>query len=191
MGMVERRLESGSVPLIYRNATLDSAPSEIALWAASYEPGVTRKGLLLSGGFGTGKTYAACACLRKAAELKPVTFTTMAAALDRLRPGQRGLEGGAADYLARLRGCSLLCIDDLGKEKATDWAGQHIYEIIDSRVANGRPTIYTTNYSRQGLVERFARYMDAETAGAIVSRISGSTVPVRMGGADRRLTDVR
>lgn len=50
-----------------------------------------------------------------------------------------------ADILHECKNVSLLVLDDLGAEKPSDWTRQTFNMIINSRVANGRPTVITTN----------------------------------------------
>jgi DNA replication protein DnaC len=42
--------------------------------------------------------------------------------------------------------CDLLLIDDLGRERVTDWWLEQLQRIIDARCANGRRLITTTNH---------------------------------------------
>jgi DNA replication protein DnaC len=45
----------------------------------------------------------------------------------------------------------LLIIDDLGKEKPTEWTLATLYAIIDGRYDSAMPVIITTNYDMQSL----------------------------------------
>jgi DNA replication protein DnaC len=55
----------------------------------------------------------------------------------------------------------LLVLDDLGAEYtktrgdgSVSWAEDFLYQILDERIKNDRPIIYTTNYSKSGMKER-------------------------------------
>ena len=48
------------------------------------------------------------------------------------------------DYLCRY---PLLIIDDLGTERGTEYALEHVYNVIDSRYRSGKPLILTANIS--------------------------------------------
>ena len=48
----------------------------------------------------------------------------------------------------------LLVIDDIGKEPPTEWAISTIYNIINGRYEAYLPTMVTTNYDTEALIER-------------------------------------
>ena len=62
----------------------------------------------------------------------------------------------------------LLVLDDLGKEKMTQRLETVLFAIIDERTANNKVTIITTNYTSQGLQDRFS---NAETGPAFIRRL--------------------
>ena len=64
--------------------------------------------------------------------------------------------------------CALLVIDDLGKEKPTEWALQMIYSVIDRRYNALKPIIVTTNFTASELIKRFG---DSSIGNAIVDRL--------------------
>ena len=47
----------------------------------------------------------------------------------------------------------LLCLDDLGAEKRSEWTDQELYYLIDSRYRKGLKTIITSNNDITGLSE--------------------------------------
>ena len=67
--------------------------------------------------------------------------------------------------------CTLLIIDDLGKEKPTEWALQMIYSIIDKRYNSLKPIVVTTNYTASELINRMTISSDKSSAEAIVDRL--------------------
>ena len=73
----------------------------------------------------------------------------------------------------------ILILDDIGAEKATDWAVETLFVIINDRYEKMLPTIYTSNLSLQQL---------GETLGdRIASRIAGSCALIDLGNKDRRV----
>jgi DNA replication protein DnaC len=82
------------------------------------------------------------------------------------------------DPLRALRRAPLLILDDLGREKATDWVLERLYVLIDDRYGNHRPTIVTTNYSLDELARR--------DYGAMVSRLTEDGSVVKISAADQR-----
>ncbi len=77
-----------------------------------------------------------------------------------------------------LIGADLLILDDLGAEFSTAVATSALYNIINSRIARGVPTIINSNLS---LEEIKARYPES-----VASRIIGTYVVVKFAGDDIR-----
>jgi len=179
------RIKRAGIPKEYRNASLSTCCDEVQRYAESFDADTT-KGLLLTGQFGRGKTYQACALLDAAARLCPVMFSTMQNILDEVKGCFTGTEN-QVEVISRYSNVRVLCIDDLGKENATEWGTPIIYEIINARSSGHKPTIITTNYNSGALTDHFAKNADAETAGAILSRIGGMCKPVLFSGSDRRI----
>lgn len=50
----------------------------------------------------------------------------------------------------------VLVIDDIGREKPTDWVRETLFLLIDSRYNAKRPTIFTSNYHPKDLAERLS-----------------------------------
>ncbi len=50
-----------------------------------------------------------------------------------------------ASILQRLKTTGLLILDDIGSERATEWAIERLYDVVDTRNGTGRPAIFTSN----------------------------------------------
>lgn len=177
---VRARLDASGIPPAYRSADVADCPPEVRAWAES-----PTAGLLLQGGFGTGKTHAACAALIALAPTRSVRFTTV----DRMLRERRDSFGGAeaeGSVAGRFLNAGALCLDDLGKERQTEWGVAALFEVVDARLSRGLPTIVTTNYAGRELLARMSAGGDATTAKAIVSRMAGYDRAVLAGG-DRRI----
>ena len=74
--------------------------------------------------------------------------------------------------------CDLLVIDDLGAEMATAFTKSVLYNLINSRILSGKPTIINTNLSMKKINEKY----DAR----IASRIIGSYDAHVFSGVDIR-----
>ena len=146
------------------------------------------KGLYLEGTCGTGKTHLAVAIsLELISRGIPVVCKT---SIDLLADIKRSYEQDSTvseeDVLSAYKGADLLVIDDLGKERATEWSVPILYRIINDRYEAMLPTIITTNYNSDVLTEKLTVKGDRETADAIVSRFIGSSDCVTMAWKDYR-----
>lgn len=135
--------------------------------------------LIMQGGTGLGKTHLslaiANAAVQKGYGVIYVSAQNMATSLERERFG-RGEEGG--DTNALLLSCDLLILDDLGTEFATSFVDASIYNIVNTRLMAGRPTIISTNLSLYELQKRYSE--------RFVSRVIGSYVRLTFFGKDVR-----
>jgi len=72
---------------------------------------------------------------------------------------------------------SILLFDDLGKERDTPTAEAGVFELIRERMDRQKPTIYTTNYNPEALLDRFIK---KETGSAICRRLKESSLCIAM-----------
>lgn len=145
-----------------------------------------RDGAYIVGPVGVGKTHMAARMAKQAlSENASVRFLTGGEFLRSIRDTYNG-EGSEGDVLSRLRKCDLLILDDLGKDKPTDWAVSMLFQLIDARYNEELPTVVTSQYERDELLRRFSAG-EADTARAIVSRLFEMCPRVRLDGKDRRL----
>lgn len=150
------------------------------------DPG--RNGLFFVGVKGTGKTHLAAAIANQLMQQGiPVICMTMIDLLARIR--QTFERGGLSEdaVLRAYKGVKLLVIDDMGKEPASVWAASTIYNIVNGRYEAYMPTIVTTNYDDQQLVQRMTpRDGDPTTADATVDRLREMCRGVLMTGESWR-----
>lgn len=101
--------------------------------------------LLVTGPFGTGKTWQSYGVLRRIAaagarvKWRAISAPDLFASM-RPRPGHDS-EG---DF-ELLTGVPLLFLDDLGAAKGSDWTEEVLFRLVDYRSAWLLPTIYTSN----------------------------------------------
>lgn len=159
------------------------------------------RGFMLLGEPGVGKTHLAVAALRELAglwseernkEADPDVYVDLSAAVERkmrfvnapilldgLRESIKVSDHPAHDlYKYCLKTASVVVIDDFGKEKATDWASERLYVLIESRYQNLLSTIVTTN--------RTLDELDDLGYGAAVSRLQETCRVVRVDAKDYR-----
>lgn len=169
--------------------TRDASESELLCDAINGVPAPARwtgdeprRGLLLTGPVGVGKTHLAGAAARalidRGRQLRwlsgPLLFARLGSGL------------GTPDrdaVLAVLTGQHVLALDDIDKTRPTEYGAEHVFLAVDSRVTAGVPLIVTTNLQIAELAERWPQPYGE----AIASRLAGYCRIVRMEGPDRRM----
>lgn len=140
-----------------------------------------RNGLILAGGYGSGKTHLAAAISNTLIERGiPVLFGTSISHLEAIRNGINDpkLDG----YLSKMKVTPVLVIDDLGKEKKSNWTRQILFDVINYRYEHMLPTIITTNLIEGDDCGLFATHVE----GAVWSRLCEMCNFVITKGSDYR-----
>lgn len=172
-----KRRESAGLPIgqipSFRTYVTDTdgrreALKKVQEWAQN-----PTKNLVLEGSNHTGKTHLITAATNELSRrgiyvrmtLISIIYSTIKEAYNR----------GAPEYLYKeiYTKPDILVIDDLGKERVTDWTVSTLFDVIDERYRNGKVTAITTNYNRKSLVEKLTVEGDVSKAKAIVCRIYG------------------
>ena len=139
--------------------------------------------LLFRGGPGLGKTFlSGCIAREAAAKGFAVAYESAPEALGQFEQQRFSRDPEAsARAAAKVReylGCGLMILDDLGAEAATGFAVSALYQLVNGRLASGRPTIISTNLA-EGEIER--RY-----GGQTASRLAGEYELLNFVGSDIR-----
>lgn len=102
---------------------------------------------------GSGKTMFATAIANELINnyKRSVKFATSLDILDEIRATYDSKEESESRLLDDLVSTDYLVIDDFGTERATDWAGEKFYQIVNKRYINKKVTIYTSNYDLKTL----------------------------------------
>ena len=103
---------------------------------------------------GSGKTMIATALANEliSNHKKMVKFATSLDILDEIRATyDNHNEESESKLLKDLVNTDFLVIDDFGTERATDWAGEKFYQIVNNRYINKKVTIYTSNFNLKTL----------------------------------------
>jgi DNA replication protein DnaC len=105
------------------------------------------KGFLLYGTPGAGKTHLLVATLRYLALEKGIAGRYVEFML-LLSDIKAGFDGGRShmEVLRPLLAVPVLAIDELGKERGTDWERSMLDELISRRFNSGLATLFATNY---------------------------------------------
>ena len=139
--------------------------------------------LFITGNVGSGKTYLASAILRELVLKTTCRFTYFNTLINDL---MRYHDETAGDLMSACKGCGVLAIDDMGKENISDFVVSQIFELVNERNANMRPIIITSNYTVNELGKRIASKGNAETAKAIISRLTDDCKILTLQHEDRR-----
>lgn len=140
-----------------------------------------KSNLLLVGTTGTGKTHISTAIAR---EIIPQGYDVIYDSIhnivadfeeDKFKSGYYQDEPKAEKYLE----CDLLIIDDLGTEFTTQFSISCIYNLLNTRMNQGKSTIISTNLSYDELSSKYE--------GRIYSRLIGNSTVLLFGGRDHRL----
>lgn len=151
--------------------------------------GIEKKGLILVGNNGVGKTHLACSIANKLIENGiPVVYGTLINLLAELRNSyDTDNDISEMEIIKLYENVVLLIIDDLGKEKPSEWGLEKLFTIINSRYENNLPVIITTNYNQNSLVERLSLNGEIETAKSIISRLYEMCYLVKIEDIDHRI----
>lgn len=137
----------------------------------------TSPSLLLRGPTGTGKTHAALAIARRAAEKGfGVVYGPVQVLLRKLEKEHFGREEGRSEEM--MTACDLLVLDDLGTEFASPFTVSCLYNLINTRMLSALPVIISTNLNQSQMQDRYGD--------PITSRITGAFEPVIFVGRDIR-----
>jgi DNA replication protein DnaC len=128
--------------------------------------------VVLIGKTGCGKTHLSAATMRKMVinnEIKTARFTTVPRLLMDIRDCFKDKTSeNEKEIVNRYVSYGFLFLDDLGSDRATEWAIETLYLIIDGRDSNLKPTFITTNLSVLEIEQHYGA--------RIASRISGKTI---------------
>lgn len=166
--------------------------------------------LYIYGENGRGKTYAACQTAKaylihntkrdiiptsKGDRKGPMKcrvsfhFTEAQGLLSDITSSWSRWDMNEAEVVARWIGVDLLILDDLGKGVPSEWAAEKLFEIVNKRWSNKKPTIITSQYSIAELSDRYRKAGD-ETLSAMISRLKGECDEIPLMGEDMRLSQV-
>lgn len=139
--------------------------------------GEINQGLFMIGESGLGKTLlASCIAREVSGKDFSVIYGTafeILGAMEDVKFGRR------EDNLDVLLTCDLLVLDDVGCEMSTPFTASAFYNIINSRLLSGKPTIVISPLKREELISRYGAHT--------VSRLEGEFVKLEFLGTDVRL----
>lgn len=140
--------------------------------------------LVLTGGYGVGKTHLAAAIANYRAGLGfPPMFVSVPDLLDHLRATFNPNSPITYDRLfEEVRTAPLLILDDLGAQSMTPWVREKLYQLFNYRYNSELPTVITTSLLIEELDPRIrSRMLDTRKCD-----IYAITVPDYRGGAEAK-----
>lgn len=199
---LSRRLANSKMPETWYKRGLSSwlrrTPNEQSAYDAAVsfgrriQSGETPS-LYIAGPIGTGKTMlASCLSLDLIRAGRSVVWSNVGDLLRSLRATFNDRDTNEAAIIDHFANVSILVLDDLGKERPTEWAAEQLFAIFNRRYDYGKPTIVTTNYSGADLIKRLTPkpdmtgYADDTTARAIVDRLRGTASTIILEGDSKR-----
>lgn len=115
-------------------------------------------GIYLFGNSGVGKTHlTACMVNELVSQNRPVLFTNFFEISQMIRSTFRNKKDSESEMINKISTIDFLFIDDIGTEKVTkdgedNWLQEKIFEILNKRYNNKKPTVFTSNYTLEELI---------------------------------------
>lgn len=158
-------------------------------FVAQLSAGQNPKGVYFSGNFGVGKTYLMAAMANKLVTFgKSVTLIHVPTFIAGLSShfGDNSLN----DEVQKLKSVDVLMLDDIGAESLSQWSRDDVLGVIlQYRMENQLPTVFSSNFSFPELEEHFAETKTGSEpvkAARLMERIKFLATEVVMEGANRR-----
>lgn len=106
-----------------------------------------RRNCIIQGDYGIGKTHILAAVANQCWDrLVPAIFTTSVEALSRLRDTMDyEIDEQFQDLRDELSSVDVLCLDDYGKQRGTQFANEALWDILNDRYNNRLCTMISTN----------------------------------------------
>ena len=181
---IMRLRTAGIAAQAFRNARFDqddgknAAPmSTVRRYAARWEECRQKNiGLMLYGGVGTGKSFAAACLANYLIDRKtPVCMTNLSGILNGVQWEDRNA------FVDDLTQYPLLILDDFGMERQTEYALEQVFNVVDTRYRSGKPLVVTTNLSLSEMKNPKSR-----DHARIYDRVLEMCQPVNFGASGRR-----
>lgn len=145
-------------------------------------------GIIFYGPYGVGKTHLACSIANELIKMqKSVIFRSTIKLFGIIKKSYNNeIEENESKIISEFINCDVLIIDDLGKEKPSEWILEKLYYIINERYEHNKPIIITTNFSDNQLIDIFTVGKNKSSIEAIISRLNEICLTVRIFDNDYR-----
>ncbi len=146
-------------------------------WAADFDK--TSNSILMCGQTGLGKTHLSLAIANAVvAKGYNVIYSSAGNLLSKLEKEKFGRLKSDESPEDAVLSCDLLILDDLGTEFVTEFVRAAIYNIVNTRILSGLPTIINTNLLYDEIADKYDK--------RVYSRIIGDYTPLEFLGEDIR-----
>lgn len=182
--MTAKRIkESANMGIRFAKRTFDtfqadrepSAYAKCRAYADSYTDS-DRNSLMIIGKCGTGKTHLAAAIANYLLDKGiPVLFDTYSGHLHKLRADM----DKDTHYRERMQNIDILILDDVGREKVSEWSQSIMFDIINYRYEHVLPIVVTSNLDTKELADYFGS--------AVWSRLCEMCIGAKTEGSDYRI----
>lgn len=147
-------------------------------------------GIYLYGNVGTGKSHlTACMSNDLMAQGYSVLFTNFITIGKKIKDTYGKTDTSELEFIDKITNIDFLFVDDIGTEvvqNSESWIQEKIYDVVNGRYNNLKPTIFTSNLSLSELHNKH------NIAPATISRINAmSNAIMCMKGEDRRLMNIK
>ncbi len=115
------------------------------------------KGIFMTGGTGLGKTHLSLAIASEVIEHGySAVYGSVPDLFEKIEAAHFGRSDNNIDVMQSIKECDLLILDDLGAEFESQFYVSCLYDIINSRINMGKPTIISTNLSVSEVKNRYS-----------------------------------
>ncbi len=168
-----KELSNGTMVVPY------SQMKQIYEYCVSYAENFSQKNksILMLGSAGLGKTHLACSI---ANVVMSYGYTVMYSSAQSLFSKIEQSRYTDEDVVSDIIHCDLFILDDLGAESLTNYSLSVLYNIVNTRMIEGKPCIYTSNITSQNALQK--KYGEK-----ISSRLLGSCDTLFFVGDDIRI----
>ena len=113
-------------------------------------------GIFMIGGTGLGKTHLSLSIAKIVIEKGySAVYGSVPDLLRKIKDASFNQNDSEGDVFETLKECDLLVLDDLGAEHDSKYSISILYEILNSRINNRKPTIVSTNFSTAEIRDRY------------------------------------
>lgn len=188
---IGKRYENSSFDNFVVTKENENSIQILSNYIEAYLQNKTRQGLFISGKCGIGKTHLATAIANALIQNNiPMIFGTLSSLLDKIKETYKSDNYTEMEYIQMYSEVDMLIIDDLGKEKISEWVLEKLFVIINNRYNNYLPVIITTNYDKEELSRRLNVNQNDSMVESIISRLYEMCGGIEIKGEDYRLSDL-